>query len=217
MSEKIHEYNSPDITVTYDVKRCIHAAECVRGLPNVFDPQRRPWVDPNATDADAIAEVVLRCPTGALHFQRHDQGAAEPIPDQNVISVAPNGPLYLRGNIAITDAEGTVTFQDTRVALCRCGASQNKPFCDNSHTQIDFHDDGTLVKNRLKAVDVADGTLRIIVAPNGPLMVQGPVEIHSADAATSFQGSKGALCRCGASASKPFCDGSHARIGFSAE
>jgi hypothetical protein len=110
----------------------------VRGLPAVFDPDRRPWIDPNAASAEEIVAVVQRCPTGALHFTRKDGGAAESEPEENTIMLVPDGPLYLRGNIEIQHPDGMVLLHDTRVALCRCGASKAKPFCDGSHTQISF-------------------------------------------------------------------------------
>jgi uncharacterized Fe-S cluster protein YjdI len=138
MNEKILVYDGDEITVQYSVTRCIHAAECVRGLPAVFDPDRRPWIDPNAASAEEIVAVVQRCPTGALHFTRKDGGAAESEPEENTIMLVPDGPLYLRGNIEIQHPDGMVLLHDTRVALCRCGASKAKPFCDGSHTQISF-------------------------------------------------------------------------------
>lgn len=131
-------YTSPDITVTYDVKRCIHVAECVRRLPQVFDTEKRPWIQPNNATADEIAATVERCPSGALQYTRHDGGAAEPIPEETTIQVRPNGPLFVRGNVKITDVNGTLLSESIRTALCRCGQSENKPFCDNTHRKIGF-------------------------------------------------------------------------------
>ena len=80
--KKIHRYEGKDIVLTYDARRCIHAGECVRGLPAVFDPARRPWVVPDEADPAEVADVVRRCPTGALHFERAggqaDRDAAAP-------------------------------------------------------------------------------------------------------------------------------------------
>jgi uncharacterized Fe-S cluster protein YjdI len=131
-------YTSPDITVTYDAKRCIHVAECVRRLPQVFDTEKRPWIQPNNATADEIAATVERCPSGALQYTRHDGGAAEPIPEEATIQVRPNGPLFVRGNIKVTDANGVVLSDSLRTALCRCGQSENKPFCDSTHRKIGF-------------------------------------------------------------------------------
>jgi CDGSH-type Zn-finger protein/uncharacterized Fe-S cluster protein YjdI len=218
VSGKINEYEGEDITVRYDVKRCIHAAECVKGLPRVFDPDRKPWVTPDGAAADDLAEVISRCPTGALHFQRKDGGSAEVATDANTVDIARDGPLYLRGDIHLAGSEGELLLEDTRVALCRCGASRNKPYCDGRHAEAGFSDQGALTKTGDAAdVFVAGGELRVAPAPNGPLLLQGAVEIRSADGESSFLGQKAALCRCGASKNKPFCDGSHKEIGFSTE
>ncbi|MFO1429048.1 MAG: CDGSH iron-sulfur domain-containing protein [Candidatus Competibacteraceae bacterium] len=216
MSDKVFDYPGEKISIRYEVKRCIHAAECARNLPAVFDPQRKPWVDPNAATAEAVAAVVERCPTGALHFTRHDGGTAEAVPEQNRITVGADGPLWLRGDLEIIGSDGTVTLKDTRLALCRCGASHNKPFCDGNHTKIEFQDPGALGKNAVKMVESAEEehTLRITPAADGPLAVKGKAEIVSADSQTCYRGNRMYLCRCGASQNKPFCDGSHATVGF---
>lgn len=212
--EKSHDYRGDGIVVRYLLRRCIHAAECVRGLPVVFDPRRRPWIDATLAGADAIAEIVTRCPTGALHYQRTDGGAAE-VPDvTNTVLPTPRGPLYLRGDLEIRDGAGTVLLRDTRVALCRCGQSRNKPFCDNSHWNAEFADEGRVTENRLDGGETpqgagGSGALQITVQEAGPLRLSGPIELWSSDANSTWRGTGGALCRCGRSARKPYCDGSH--------
>src|SRR5688572_27767832 len=136
----IRHYTDERIDVSYDATRCIHAAECVHGLPAVFDTARRPWILPSAADADAIVAVVARCPTGALHAMRLDGGVTEEVPAENAIVPMPDGPLYVRGQLQMRSPEGDVTIDDVRMALCRCGQSRNKPFCDNSHRDAGFHD-----------------------------------------------------------------------------
>lgn len=131
-------YKSNDITVYYNARLCIHAAECVRGLPQVFDTSKKPWIEPSNANAEAIAEVIHRCPSGALRYERLDGSPNEPIPNEVRGTFAENGPLYLRGNLKLEDTEGKVIYEGTRVALCRCGASSNKPFCDRSHQEIGF-------------------------------------------------------------------------------
>ena len=138
LERDIHTYTSEDIDVTWDGKRCIHAAECVRRLGEVFDTSKRPWVQPDKASAERVAEVIHHCPTGALHYKRKDDGSAEPVPEETTVQLAGDGPLYLRGNIVLKDTEGNVLLEDTRMALCRCGASENKPLCDNSHKKIGF-------------------------------------------------------------------------------
>jgi len=131
-------YRNDQIAVLWEPKLCIHAGYCFRGLPEVFQPESRPWVKVNAATAEKIAEVVMMCPTGALHFERLDGGPQEPQPEETIINARPNGPLYVRGHLRITGTGGRLIREDTRVALCRCGQSENKPFCDGSHRRVGF-------------------------------------------------------------------------------
>jgi CDGSH-type Zn-finger protein/uncharacterized Fe-S cluster protein YjdI len=213
---KFQEHVGEKITVRYDVKRCIHAAECVKGLPAVFDVKRKPWIDPNAASADAIAEVVSRCPSGALQFERLDGGPGEAVAGVNTVKPVGNGPLHFRGRLEILTPNGEVVISDTRMTLCRCGLSKNKPFCDNSHVKGGFKDSGALGNNVAKASDspAKEPALKITPTSHGPLGLRGPVELVSSDGKTRYQCDRTFLCRCGASKNKPFCDGSHKHIGF---
>jgi uncharacterized Fe-S cluster protein YjdI len=132
------EYAAPGITVVWNGTRCIHSALCTRGLPAVFDISRRPWIDAGAAEPEQVAEVIRRCPTGALTYRPGPGLAAEEPDDPTVVRVEPNGPLLVRGRVEVRDADGEVVAVEPRVALCRCGASANKPFCDNSHRRIRF-------------------------------------------------------------------------------
>ncbi|MCH8276310.1 MAG: CDGSH iron-sulfur domain-containing protein [Bacteroidetes bacterium] len=218
MQKKIHDYPGKKVVVTYDSKRCIHAAECVRGLPGVFDPDRTPWIQPDNADSDAVSEVISRCPTGALQIDRRDDGGSEPALGPNTVHVIKDGPLYVRGTIELVNPDGSVLSKETRVALCRCGLSSNKPLCDNSHRN-GFEDPGSLGTGGFGSseANLHDDELRITLARNGPLLCAGPVEIVDADGTNRRSGGKTALCRCGASRNKPFCDGSHREIGFSTD
>jgi uncharacterized Fe-S cluster protein YjdI/CDGSH-type Zn-finger protein len=124
--------------VRWEPRLCIHTGNCWRGLGEVFDPEARPWVNVDAADADRIAEAILTCPTGALHFRRLDGGPQEEPEEPTTVGPRPNGPLFVRGRVRILDANGNVLREDTRVALCRCGASGNKAFCDGTHRTIVF-------------------------------------------------------------------------------
>lgn len=134
------EYRTDSISVLWFAERCIHSGECIRALPRVFNPRRRPWVAIDRADADAIADAVLRCPTGALHYVRHDGGPDEPVPQGVEVRVVHNGPYFIRGALDVRNDEGQVIRSDTRMALCRCGSSKHMPFCDNSHREIGFDD-----------------------------------------------------------------------------
>ena len=126
------EYSTDRITVAWHAERCIHSANCVRSLPQVFDPKRRPWVDVHAADADAVALAVLRCPTGALHFVRHDGGVQETPDVPTSLTPIRHGPLYVRGDLEIRALDGQVIRAGTRASLCRCGLARQIPFCDNT-------------------------------------------------------------------------------------
>lgn len=213
MKKRLYPYDSEAIEVTFDLARCIHAEECIRGLPAVFDRDRRPWIDAGAAPADAVARVIERCPSGALTYVRKDGGAQE-VPSANVVEVSPNGPLYVRGDIEIVDADDNVLLECTRVALCRCGASANKPLCDGSHERIGFSDTGRLGTGGVKDLDpAADGRLRVKVRAGASLRLTGSFTVRGSDGDEERRGTNAALCRCGASKNKPFCDSSHKELG----
>jgi CDGSH-type Zn-finger protein/uncharacterized Fe-S cluster protein YjdI len=134
-------YGDERIEVTWEPDLCIHAGECFGNLPDVFRPRERPWVRLDMADADALARTVARCPTGALGIRRLDGNPEEPVPEPPVFEPQPDGPMYVRGRVRVTDETGAVIREDTRMALCRCGHSANKPFCDNSHLRVGFKSD----------------------------------------------------------------------------
>ncbi|MFN8379536.1 MAG: CDGSH iron-sulfur domain-containing protein [Anaerolineae bacterium] len=207
-------YAGEGVDILYNRARCIHAEFCVRGLAGVFDKDKRPWIDANGASVQDIATVIERCPSGALHYERKD-GVQEAVPAFNTVRVRSNGPLELRGDLAVMAAD-EAPLHDVRMTLCRCGASQNKPFCDNSHLRIGFE-----AASPQPGEDVPEptsgGPLTIVPTLNGPLEVQGAFQIvnEAQDAIAVKDGA--ALCRCGHSGRKPFCDGTHRRIGFTAE
>ena len=210
---KLHRYEGRAGIVTYDAKRCIHAAECVHGLPAVFDPNAKPWVNPNGADTAALAATVARCPSGALTIE-HPDGQIASSPAVNTATLTTNGPTYLRGDIAVVSSDGVVRTE-TRMALCRCGASQNKPYCDGSHTAAAFLDAGRLPADSVAGSASAGGKLAVTPLPNGPVKCEGPLTIKGSDGRATAT-DKAFLCRCGASGNKPYCDGTHKKIGFAA-
>jgi CDGSH-type Zn-finger protein/uncharacterized Fe-S cluster protein YjdI len=210
---KLHRYEAPGAVVTWDAVRCIHAAECVHGLPQVFDPAAKPWIRPaDAAPAD-LAAVVNRCPSGALRMQFADGASAMTVPAENHGAVTPDGPNYVRGKLTLVVAGETV-LEDTRIALCRCGASQHKPFCDNSHRKSGFQHPGALpAESPVPADAESSAPLKIEALTNGPLRCTGPLTLHDREGRTAFA-AQTFLCRCGGSHTKPYCDGTHKRIGF---
>lgn len=216
MSDDIRKYEGAALDVFWDKKRCIHAAECGRGLRTVFDGPRTPWIEPDNAPVEDVVKVIERCPTGALTYERKDGGPAEKFPARNTVQVAPHGPLYASGEIALRKSDGSEFPPQARVALCRCGQSKVKPYCDDSHLAAGFKDAGPVASDPAGETP-GPGRLTVKVARNGPLLLSGPVCVRSAGGRDAFYGQKIALCRCGASENKPFCDGKHNKIGFDAD
>lgn len=131
-----HSYKNDRITVTWEKETCIHAAECVKNLQKVFDPQKKPWVNVDAASNEEIIAAIKKCPSGALAYQVEGE-EQKSSPKSAKISVYADGPLGVSG-VILEDGDGNVIEAPERFALCRCGASGNKPFCDNSHKKIGF-------------------------------------------------------------------------------
>ena len=134
-------YEDGRIRVSWYAGRCIHSGACIRALPAAFNPQKRPWVNLSAGDADALAAAVERCPTGALEYERLDGGPQESAEEHPRVVPVRNGPLFVRGDIEVKDEQGRLIRRGTRVAFCRCGRSAHLPFCDNTHRAIGFRTD----------------------------------------------------------------------------
>jgi CDGSH-type Zn-finger protein/uncharacterized Fe-S cluster protein YjdI len=220
MSEKYtgkaedRRYTGEKIDISYNLKRCIHAEECIKRLSGVFDNKRRPWILPDAGNAEDIINELHHCPSGALHYETKDGSSAEATPAENVIILWHNGPLQLRGDLAIEGAQVSIA-EETRATLCRCGASNNKPFCDNKHKEMGF------VATETDTVKLEEaqtgGKLLITAEAQGPLQVEGNFRIETEEGKVLYTGTKAWLCRCGHSNRKPFCDSSHKKIGFDAD
>jgi uncharacterized Fe-S cluster protein YjdI len=141
MSEKkrVQTYAGDDIVVQFDPNICIHSAACLRNLPAVFDVKRARWIDVKAGNKSDIIAAIAKCPSGALTWT--EPGAAAPtveISANTEVQLIPNGPLRLTGQVRILDAEGKLVMETDKCSLCRCGASENKPFCDGKHRAIGF-------------------------------------------------------------------------------
>ena len=216
MKEKIFSYQTDQIVVTWDKERCIHAAECVRGLPKVFDPDRKPWIKPEMGSIENLTATIEKCPTGALHYELKNSDTEEKTPDQNVISIQKDGPIYIHGEVVIKDLEGNILLKDTRVAMCRCGKSKNKPFCDNSHIPANFKAESSYNAERLRTEPVRGkgGRLSITLYENAPFLVEGNYDLVGDSTGRETCSKKMSYCRCGGSSTKPFCDGTHKKIGF---
>lgn len=199
------------LTLLFEARRCIHARFCVTGAPAVFLPNvQGPWIHPDAMDTERLVDIAHACPSGAIRYQRTDGRPNESAPPVNLASIREAGPYAFRGDIEL---EGLASGY--RATLCRCGASKNKPFCDGSHHQADFTATGEPASTSVDMLPERAGPLRISPEMNGPLRIRGNLEIISGTGRVVARVTTTRLCRCGGSQTKPFCDGSHARIGFS--
>jgi len=198
------------LALSFETKRCIHARFCVTGAPNVFLANvQGPWIHPDAMEVERVVEIAHACPSGAITYRRVDGVHDETAPPVNLAAVREAGPYAFRGQLQI-DGEA-VGF---RATLCRCGASKNKPFCDGSHHDVPFTATGEPPSGKTDMLPVRDGMLAIEPEINGPLAVRGNLEITSGTGRVVARVTTARLCRCGGSSTKPFCDGTHAKIGF---
>jgi CDGSH-type Zn-finger protein/uncharacterized Fe-S cluster protein YjdI len=198
------------LDLLFETKRCIHARFCVTGAPDVFLANvQGPWLHPDAMDVARVVEIAHACPSGAIQYHRTDGAHDETAPPVNLASIRESGPYAFRGQLEI-DGD-PIGF---RATLCRCGASKNKPFCDSSHHEVGFSATGEPATGTTDALSVRNGVLAIDPQLNGPLSIRGNLEITSGTGRVVSRVTTAKLCRCGGSATKPFCDGTHARIGF---
>jgi CDGSH-type Zn-finger protein/uncharacterized Fe-S cluster protein YjdI len=216
MKDKPIKYSGERADVSWHGQLCIHVGECGRAKGELFTGGRKPWCDPDLASDDEVHEVVLRCPTGALSVNYADGSREEQADEENTVQVAYNGPLFIRGDLDIEGAPEQVAGLKFRAALCRCGKSKIKPYCDNSHIDDGFVDYGA-VGEKGDANAESGGSLSIKAVADGPLLLNGNVCIVSSSGRRSWQGNRTALCRCGASKNKPFCDGQHKNVNFKSD
>lgn len=210
-AKPIETSESPAIAVSFETKKCMHARHCVTQLPGVFlanTPGK--WIYPEKAYPDELAAVIRQCPSGALLYRSKTPGLHdEEAPAVNVMRLRENGPYAFLADLEI---DGIKT--GFRATLCRCGKSNNKPYCDSSHLVANFKASGepdTIENAELKS---RGGPLTIQRTSNGPLAITGNLELCSSTGRVVLRCNSVRLCRCGNSKSKPICDSSHVAAGF---
>jgi uncharacterized Fe-S cluster protein YjdI len=140
MKDITKRYTNGEVSIVWKPDLCIHSTICFKGLPSVFNPQKKPWVTPEGSTTGRIIEQVKKCPSGALSYYLNRDAAEEKVSveAETIVEPTPNGPLMVYGNVVVKDSKGTLTKKSNATAFCRCGASNNKPFCDGSHRKIGF-------------------------------------------------------------------------------
>ena len=134
------EYTNNEITIVWKPKICIHAAECVKALPKVYRPDEKPWIQIENATTEELKAQVRKCPSGALSFYMNGEENQEEEVLETKVEVLKNGPLLVYGTLNVKDKDGLEEIKSKTTAFCRCGASNNKPYCDGSHIKINFSD-----------------------------------------------------------------------------
>lgn len=148
MPKTTTQYANTDITVVWQPDKCIHSKICWTNLREVFDPAKRPWVNIEGASTETIMAQVKKCPSGALSFfknQKEEQAGSQTgeeaestAENRTKIEIRPNGPIIIHTDCAINYSDGRLENRSGVTALCRCGHSANKPFCDGSHRKHNF-------------------------------------------------------------------------------
>jgi len=135
---KTKEYSNGEVTVVWEAEKCIHSTMCVKGLPNVFKPNERPWIKIEGAETNALIDTIKKCPSGALSFYMNEKTDKTAQKLETQVEVLENGPLLVYGTLNVTHKDGTKETKNRTTAFCRCGASQNKPYCDGAHVNDEF-------------------------------------------------------------------------------
>jgi CDGSH-type Zn-finger protein/uncharacterized Fe-S cluster protein YjdI len=143
IKDKRKDYVGKEITIHDNRRICSHAAECVNNLSSVFKLNSRPWINPDSARTEEIIETIRKCPSGALSYSINSIEYRDPNEREPMVTVSKDGPYLITGGIDLIGdnirwAEGASKEHYT---LCRCGASNNKPFCDGMHRTVNFKDD----------------------------------------------------------------------------
>ena len=205
-----------DAVLVFDAKRCIHSRHCVLDEPGVFIANKPgDWLYPDAATPERLMQVALNCPSGAVSVRRKD-GIDETAPLVNVARIRENGPLAIHADLDITGYPPH-DASPFRATLCRCGQSRSKPYCDSSHVAAKFRASGEPDTRDSQPLPQRNGRLRVDPLRNGPLEVTGNLELCAGTGRTVDRLVTARFCRCGQSANKPFCDGTHAVVDFQAD
>lgn len=174
------------------------------------------YMDDSLARRDARGAEVVPTSAKALDrwFRERQKHQGPPrlleIPNEALINAA--GPIHLTGNITLVHEDGSISYAN-HVELCRCGASKTKPVCDNRHLDVEFLNSGRIHEASEAPASERPSKLTLSCIKNGPVTFRGRLRLHN-NLGQECVKQRGALCRCGQSANKPFCDGSHERTGF---
>jgi uncharacterized Fe-S cluster protein YjdI len=144
MPKTTHKYTNGEVTIVWKPDTCIHSRICWSELREVFDPVKRPWINPEGSTTERIIEQVRKCPSGALSYfmnaseNNNSDAVTGEAASMTRIEVSPDGPVLIHTDCTITHSNGVQEIRKGITALCRCGGSGNKPYCDGTHRKIGF-------------------------------------------------------------------------------
>ena len=144
--DKIDKYRGKHLTITDNRGLCAHAGICTSELSKVWRSGAEPWINPDGASVKEIINIIRRCPSGALGYIDDKGNVHTSLPRAGApqIRIDRDGPYHLRGAVAFKDITPPRGASENHFALCRCGASKNKPFCDGSHWYAGFQDNEDL-------------------------------------------------------------------------
>lgn len=138
MKDITKKYTNGELTIVWQPSKCIHAAECVKALPQVYKPKEKPWIQPESAGTQELKDQIDKCPSGALSYYTEGEESEKAESRKIVVNVMENGPLLVHGTLEVTDQNENTETKNKTTAFCRCGASDIKPYCDGSHKKIEF-------------------------------------------------------------------------------
>jgi len=143
--------------------------------------------------------------------QKH-QGTPRLLEIPNETMITNGGPLQITGNITLVNEDGSIQYAN-HLSLCRCGHSATKPTCNDAHLDKEFLHSGKFSAMSEVAASQRPSKITVSLIKDGPITFRGRLRLHNQFGQECVK-MRGSLCRCGQSASKPFCDGSHDKTGF---
>ena len=144
--------------------------------------------------------------------RRKNRDAPHLLEVPNEVLVLNGGPLQITGNILLIHEDGRVQYA-SHLSLCRCGHSRSRPVCDDQHVEMEFLHSGKIFEVSEITASSRPSKITFTCIKDGPIKFRGRIKVHNQSGQECVKMS-GSLCRCGQSARKPFCDGSHSRVGF---
>ncbi len=133
------KYTNGELTIVWQPSKCIHSGVCVKKLPKVYHPKERPWITIENASTEELIPQIDACPSAALtYYMNNEENKNTENNATTSVEVVANGPLLVKGQLQVNEPDGTVEHKDQVTAFCRCGQSENKPYCDGTHKKINF-------------------------------------------------------------------------------